>query len=161
MNRDEIRQLLPLYIEGELEPSLMEEVKGVLSQDFELQKEASALQQSWEMLDEWEGIEPKANYVSRFWTRLSSEESWLDKFKRVMDMKRLVPTLATACIVILVAAVVLQQYQPQPVVEQELAQLSSDDLELLENLELIEDIEFLEEIEFIEEFGKVKVSKHV
>ena len=158
MNKDEIRQLLPLYIEGELEPALADQVKSAVNADAELQQHVRELQGSWEMLDQWDGVEPQANYVSKFWTRLSAEEKWYEPMIRFIQQPRLVPVFATAMIVILVSTAVIQygQHEQKLVQKQQVEEDIIQNLELVENYEIIEEIEFFEELDFIDEFGKVQ-----
>jgi len=157
MECHEIQKLIPLYQDEELESQEHQLVKGHLAGCLSCQKEFQALEQSWAMLGELEEIEPQPGFVGQFWTDLSLQETWSEKFRRqiqdIMPNRQLMPALATACVVMVVGFLTFHNYQQIKGTDQLLAQLSDDELEMVQNIELAESFELIENIEFFEDFN--------
>lgn len=169
MNSENIRELIPLYIENELEPDEIKLVKEHLEKDPALKAYAEELQKMWQLLDKVETIKPSPAYVSEFWTKLSKEKTWGEKMSEAISVKLIpkkwVPVLSALCVVLLITA----YFQNYPVHQStlpsaEIAGLIEDDLEffenyeLAENLEVIEDIELLEDMELLEQWEELEIS---
>ena len=152
-----IQKLIPLYQDGELEPQQYQSVKGHLADCLSCQKELKALEETWAMLDELEGIEPQPGFVGRFWTNLSLQETWSEKLRRRiqegMPNKQWVPAFATACVVLIVGSFAYHNYDQFRGTDQLLAQLSEDELEMVQNIELVENFDLIEDIEFFEDLN--------
>ncbi len=156
MSAKDIRKLIPLYLEGELEGAEKEEVRRAIAADPELKRYAQQLQASWDMLDEVEVIEPPANYVSNFWTRLAAETPWYQKLFDALGLSgynsRRAAAFGCACVILLVGVLAVRPFfSPAPVGLESLVALDDEDLEMLEHIELVENLDLIEEIEFLEE----------
>jgi len=115
MNENQIRDLLPAYLEGELTEKDKLLVEEYLSSHPIMQEELKALRQTWEILGELPPIEPHSNFVSRFWTELSLRRSWHEKvyesLRHIMASGRWVPGMVTACILVIVGVIAIRNYQ--------------------------------------------------
>lgn len=169
MTHDEIKKLIPLYIENELEPNEMKEVASFLDKNPELKDYARQLQQSWDILGDIDEVQPSESYISNFWTKLSLEKSPLEKFlSRASDLfkiQKFKPVYAMMCVIVLVSVFSLKLNKNANNAQTvEIAKLSVEEIEifenyeLAENLEIIEDIEFLEDLEVIEELEEFEIS---
>jgi len=168
MKNEKVKKMIPLYLDGQLQPFEMEEVKRYLSTD-EGQRELKAYEQSWEMLNEWEDIEPTNGYISRFWTQVSQERPWyervLETLNGAMKNKRLAPSFVATCLVILLGTFAIQNYFTIQDENQKVVTLTAEEMEIVENLDLIEDYELIEDmdffvdLEFIEDLDFWELSK--
>ena len=166
MNCKTIKKMIPLYLDGQLELKETQIVKKHLEECLGCREEVEAFQKSWAVLGQLETIEPEPGFIGRFWTRLSQERSWQEKladsFREGFLRKRLVPALATACLIVIVASVTAGHYSRTRQTDQMIARLSEEDLtmvaniELAENLELIKEIDFLEDLDIIESLDALK-----
>ena len=160
MDCQEIKKLIPVYLDNELEPLESQQVRDHLSGCLACQKESEALKESWAMLGELDDIHPEPGFIGRFWTRLSLEKSWHEKIleavRSVLPKGRLVPALVTACIVVIVGSFVLHDYAQVRNTEQILVSLSQDDLAMVENIELAENFDLIQEIDFLEDLDIIE-----
>ncbi|VAX35596.1 hypothetical protein MNBD_UNCLBAC01-1907 [hydrothermal vent metagenome] len=154
----DIQKLLPLYLDEALNIKETQGVKAHVKECLACQKELHAYQASWDMLGELEEVEPRSDYVSRFWTNVAQQKakSWYVKvwedFKCGFLESRFVPVVVTACIVMIVSVVSLRNYKQ---FQSDLEMM--DYIELAENLEVIEDFEVWEDWEVIEYLDKLNV----
>lgn len=159
MNAEEIKKLIPLYLEKELEPNEYQLVKDALAQDSELRQYAQELQSAWDSLGDLDPIKPSPNFVSNFWTELSAQDTSVNIFGRIRQYlynRRVAPVFAGICGILLLSIVVLKG----PLLGgntdiREFSQLSIDDIEILENIELVENLEIIEDIEFLEDLDVI------
>lgn len=160
MDCREIKKLIPIYLDKELEPSESHEVREHLSACPACQKEFEAFEASWAMLGELDEIHPQPGFVGRFWTKLAQEQSWYEKiFEAVGNSfvkQRLVPVLVTACLVIIVGSFSLYNYWQIQKTDQMLSALSQEDLVMVENIELVEHLDIIEEIDFLEDLDIIE-----
>ncbi len=155
MNCNEIRNIIPEYLEQALEQKQIEQVKQHLQTCLLCQKEVRAYEKIWATLDQWKDVEPQPGYVSRFWTRLALKQPWYIKWGRTLNTiflkKSLAPFYAVLSIVLIVGYITFktttQVYQTETV----LTALNSEEMELVDNLELTENLELIEELEFLED----------
>jgi len=114
MNCQEIKKLIPIYLDGELQHQESHSVREHLTGCPACQKELEAFEASWAMLGEAEDIEPQPGFVGRFWTRLALEQSWCEKvlggLRENVRKKSLAPALVTACVVMIVGSLALRNY---------------------------------------------------
>jgi len=155
MNFEEFKRQIPEYLEKELEPQKFQEFEEYLSNHPEAQKELKAFQQSWDMLDEVETIEPSPNYISRFWTTVSEEKTWQEKlkkgFKEALVGRRLAPVMGTVFILMIVSIFAIKNYIDIQRTDQMVAYLNENDLEMIEHVEMAENFDILEDMEFYED----------
>ena len=155
MNCAQVKKLIPVYLDGELEGDEIRLVKEHLAACPACQQEMRAFEKSWEMLDTWEDIEPTPGYVSRFWSTVSQQRPWQEKLSRFVRERllnrRLTPALATACVVVLVGLFALRIYWQVQESQNLLVDLSEEELEMVENMELVENFDILENMEFLED----------
>lgn len=162
MDFEQFKKLIPEYTENLLQGEELQSFREFLANSKEAQNELESYQKTWEMLSEVREIEPSPNYVSRFWTEISTRESWLERALKSFIKPRLVPTLATACVLLIVGFFVFKNYTQIQDPEAILAGLDEDEIEMVENIELaenfdiIEDIDFLEDLDIIEELDSLE-----
>ncbi len=150
-----IKKMIPIYLDGELQPQENQSVKDHLAGCPACQRELEAFNESWDMLGELGDIEPQPGFVGRFWTRLSCEQSWQERFwqglSESFSKRRLVPALATACVVVIVGSFALRNYFQVRQTNQMLAELNEEDFAMVENIELAENFDLIQEMDFLED----------
>lgn len=160
MDCQEIKKLIPVYLDKELEPQESQQVREHLSGCPVCQKELEAFEESWAMLGELDEVRPEPGFVGRFWTRLALEQSWQERISEAVRnglfQKRLVPALATACIVVIVGSFALNNYFRIQNTDQMLSDLSREDLAMVENIELAENLDLIEEMDFLEDLDIIE-----
>lgn len=160
MDCQEIKKLIPIYLDKELEPKESQQVKEHLSACSACQKEFEAFAESWAMLGELDEIRPQPGFVGRFWTKLAEEQSWQERILEVVKggllKQRLVPVLVTACLVVIVGSFSLYHYWQIQGTNQILSSLSDEDLAMVENMELVENLDIIEEIDFLEDLDVIE-----
>ncbi len=169
MRCDQIRKLIPIYLDGGLEDGRDRELKDHVSGCLVCRKELEAYQRSWQMLGEWKDIQPEAGYVGRFWTAVSQQRPWHEQILKALPagvfQKRLAPVFVAICILLVTGIFSLRNYWQMVETGELLANLSAEeleiafdhpaagvveDIELAENLDIIQDMDFLEDMEVIE-----------
>jgi len=165
MKCQEIKKIISSYLEEDLQPKQFHMVTEHLNGCSGCQRELEIFQKSWALLSHVENIEPKADYISRFWTEVSLRKPWTEKIleavKEYAPQKRLIPALATACLILVMGFFAVKNYLYIND-EKALASLSQDDLEMVQSMELaenydiIEDIEFFEDLEIIENLDSLE-----
>lgn len=160
MNCERIKTLIPAYMDEELQPNEMNEVREHLSVCAACQKEFEAFQESWSILGELDEIQPEPGFIGRFWTKLSFEQSWQEKVKGAMENmfsgRRLVPVLATLCVMIMAGSFAGRHYVQQQKTNQALADLNQNELTMIENIELAENLSLIAQLDFWEDFEVVE-----
>lgn len=169
MRCDQIKKLLPVYLDGALESQETQSVKDHLASCVACQKEREALERSWAMLGQWQKIDPAPGYVSRFWTRVSLEPSWRERvaggIREAVEgvrRKRLAPVFAAACVLMIAGIFSLRNYLQMREARELLSSLSqeelemAEDIELAENFEIIENLDVLEDLEIIENLDSLE-----
>ena len=111
-------------------------------------------QKLWESLQKWHDIEPSPTYQSAFWTRLTSQKPWyqtyLENISKVLSKSA--PAFA-ALVLILIFGFFMTKGLDTSI---QIARLSEEEVQMIENLELaenyaiIQDIDFWENLEVIE-----------
>jgi len=160
MNCQRIKELIPAYMDEELQPNEMKEVREHLSVCSTCQKEFETFEKSWAMLGELDEIQPEPGFIGRFWSRLALEQSWQEKIKEVMENmfshKQLVPVLATLCIMILVGSFAGYYYAQTQKTNRTLAKLNQNELAMVENIELAENLSLIAQLDFLEDLEIIK-----
>jgi anti-sigma-K factor RskA len=168
MDCREIQKLVPVFLDGELEPSQQQRVETHLQTCAECRKEVQAVQKTWEMLGELDDIQPAPNYEARFWARISEQAPWhekaLNELRELFVNRRFIPALAAAGVILLVTFVTIYQYSQKPEKINLLAEFSDVDLDMVENFELVEnydlihDIDFLSDLDIIDRLDEIDAS---
>lgn len=159
----DIKRLIPVYLDGELEPQETKAVKEHLVSCPVCQKELHALERSWKMLEEWKEIEPAPGYVSHFWTKVALQRPWYEEVgQRIAETlaglrrRRLAPVYAAVCVLLVAGIFSLRNYWQMRETQELVASLNQEelemakDVELAENFDVIQDMDFLEDLEVIE-----------
>lgn len=165
----EIKKLIPVYLDGELELRETDAVKEHLASCLACQKELHAMERSWKMLGEWQNIEPAPGYVSRFWTKVSLERPLREKVARgigeALDglrRRRLSPVYAAFCVLVITGIFSLRNYYQMRETQELVANLNHEelemagDVELAENFDIIQEMDFLEDMEVIENLDSLE-----
>jgi len=163
MEKEKVKQLLPQYIEKELQPHIYQQVTDAIRVDSELQEEEKLLRDSWSMLSDTDEITPSADYISRFWTSVSTQQSFAQKlgmvFKEYFLSRKLVPIWVGACAVIIIFSLFIKQDPIKNSLNQNIAYLSIEDVQLIEDLDLIENYELIEDLEFLQDMEEIEEIK--
>lgn len=163
MRCDQVKKMIPVYIDGGLGQDETRLVKEHIASCAACQKEQHALERSWKVLGEWKNIDPVPGYVSRFWTKASLEQPWYETVARNIGealeglrRRRLVPVYAAVCVLLITGVFSLRNYYQMREVEELVVNLDQEELEMAEdvelagNFDLIEDMDFWEDMEVIE-----------
>lgn len=163
----EIKNLIPLFLDGVLREGKILHVREHLRGCAACRKELAAFEQSWAMLKERESIQPRPGYISRFWTRVSEETSWQERvgkgLREGLWSRRLAPAFVAACLVIVIGIFAVRNYCRIQDTDQTLANLGEDEIEMVKNMELaenfdlIEDMDFWEDMEVIENIDSLEI----
>ena len=154
MKCEDLKNLIPDFLEGALDPNQEEGFRQHLGICEECQAQLADYEHDWELLGEWQEAEPDAGYVSRFWTRISQQKSWNQRLREAVQ-NALVPqkpARAYAAVVgILIVGVVAfhttRTYQTRYM----LSRMSPEDMEIVEFMELAENLYILEDLELLED----------
>lgn len=160
MKREDFKEKMSAYLEGELSEQERREFRDFLARDKKAQAEFERYAKSWEMLGRWEDAEPDPGYVSRFWTRVAQERPWHEQIwtavRAALTDRALVPVYVTMCAVIIVGVFTLRTNVQTNQNREFLAQFNTDeiefirDMDLAENLEIIENLDILQDLDIIE-----------
>ena len=105
MDCHEIKKVIPLYLDHELNAADYQQVEAHLLNCSDCRSEARAIEQSWDLLGEIKAVEPDSNYLVRFWQSVDAHTPWYAKVNKnvqaVFLQRRWVPALAGALIVVL------------------------------------------------------------
>lgn len=75
MECSDCKQLIVSWSSGDLPPSGIESIEAHIRECPECRLYMSQSDRVWNLLDEWREIEPRSDFVSTFWDRVSKEES--------------------------------------------------------------------------------------
>lgn len=152
MDCREIKELIPIYLDGELESQDHRLVAEHLLSCEACRAEAQTIEKSWEMLGELDPIEPDPNYMTRFRKRISEQTSWhekiLDDVRDIFANRRFVPALAAAGIIFFISILATYQFMQKPEFDTTLSELNEVDFEMVEHIDLAENFDIIQEIEF-------------
>lgn len=152
MDCQEIKKLIPIYLDQELGATEHQQVKAHLHICPDCRAEARLLEKSWDLLGEIKAVEPHPNYMSRFWRSVDEQMPWYAKifqnFQEVWLQHRWVPALAGAAIVVLISTVATVKFLQHPQAVPILADLNATELEMVVNFDLAEDLDIIKDIEF-------------
>ncbi|MDP2652492.1 MAG: zf-HC2 domain-containing protein [Candidatus Omnitrophota bacterium] len=160
MNCKNVKKMIPSYLDEDLKPAEREEVKNHLPSCESCRQEVLAYEKSWNVLKQWSAVEPDPGYISRFWTQLGQEKSWLgqaaDAVKSLALQVRFVPVYAAIAVLAVTAVMTLRlsvrTYQTEVV----LTRLSGEDMEMVENIDLAENFEIVAEMDLWEDMDVIE-----
>lgn len=157
MKCDDIKKMIPVYLDGELKEPEAGTVKEHLAECASCRKEAHAFGRAWKLMGEYADIEPDSAYVSRFWTELARRKSWVerlrDKFSHPAQWR---PAFVTLSIIVLLSVIVFRQSFTPSSVGQQMVAIDNTDLEIIENIELVEDLDLIQDIEFWQDIDDIE-----
>jgi len=113
MNCEEIMKHLSEYIEGDLPPEMMAEYKFHIDNCPECQKEIREYEKTWQLLGEWENIEPGRNFLPDFWNKVEESEkesSLTGKFRDFISQLFSFRTPAWATVAIMIIALIIGHF---------------------------------------------------
>jgi hypothetical protein len=159
-----IKNLIPGYLNRELPTKEAERIRTHLVDCARCRQECLAYEKSWDILQQWEDLEPKPGYVSRFWTQLALRQPWYVRVgsyvKEILLIRRFVPVYATAMVVFIVGIFTLRTSFIIYRDSRNFATFPSEDIEFIEsldltvNLDVLNDLDFLENMRVIEKLPK-------
>ena len=169
MHCREIKQLIPEYIQGELNSDIQARVQSHLNACHGCREELRLMGETWRMLGEVEDIEPAPGYISRFWADVESRRPWyeqiLQRTKEIVFQRPWVPALATAAVILIVAGISLLDQSRYPESETAFVATFKDvdpemvkHIDIIENLELIQNIDFYTDLDIIENLDESEAS---
>ena len=158
MDCKNIKEKLSAYMDKQVLPDEERQVKEHLAGCSHCAGEFDAMQRTWEALDGLAQVEPRDDYVSRFWTEVSSRKKWYEQILAFIKENFLAKKWAPAYVLIalIIGSFAVRSYleiRQETVILAEVTQEDIeivDDFELVENYEIIEDMELLEDWEIIE-----------
>ena len=160
MNCENVKKIIPAFLEEALDPGQAQSVKDHLLSCAVCAREMKRYEQTWDMLTKWKNIEPSADYVSRFWTVFSQEPSWHEQillnFNNFFLPRKRAPSLAAFCVIVIVVFFAMRNYQQNQEVNTLLAALSPEDLEVIENIDLAQHFDLLDNWELIEDWDALE-----
>lgn len=110
MSCENFKNLILDYTIDTLDESQMNDLKAHMDVCNECKEFLSIADQEWKLLDRWEGIEPKDDYITRFWERSDRREeghkrSFFNLFSYQMPNWSYVSVLSLF-VIIIVAAII-------------------------------------------------------
>lgn len=157
----DIQKLIPLFLDSQLSPRESSVVGEHLSGCVLCQKELNVYQRSWDMLKEWQDMQPAAGYAARFWTQVTSPpQPWYTKIlsglKEASSRRQISPALVTVCLVFILTSILAKTYFQAEQTDRYLTRLNSEEIELLEDMELAQHFDVIKNIEILEDFDILK-----
>lgn len=153
MDCQKIQKLIPLYLDVKLEDREFQTVREHLKDCTHCQKERDLFKKSWDLLSTWEDVEPDTGYISRFWTRLSSERTWYEQFllnfKEFFAVKKRPLAWVMVSMAIIVCVLTFSNYLMEIKTNNTLTAMNPQELELLAELELAQDLDIIENIDWL------------
>ena len=160
MDCQEIKKLIPVYLDDELEAAEKQQVSDHLRVCADCRAEAQAIEKSWELLAEIVEIEPDPNYRTRFWRSVDARKPWYAKigpyFQPVFLQRRWVPALAGAAIVVMVSVFAINQFLLKPPLPTVLTELKDTELEMIANIDLVEVYEIIQDMDFFSDLDVIE-----
>ncbi|MGD2187433.1 MAG: zf-HC2 domain-containing protein [Desulfobacterales bacterium] len=168
MDCRKIKEMIPIYLDHELDADEHRLVAAHLRICPNCQAEAHAMEKSWEMLGELDEIKPDPRYITRFWRTLDAQTSWYEKILRdlriVFLQRRWVPVFAGVAVIVLASGILTFHFLQSNRAVSVLTELNEAELEMVtnfdlaENYEIIRDIDFYSDIEIIENLDEFEIS---
>ena len=159
MNCDAIKTLIPLYLDNELSAKELEQVKNHLAGCPVCAQECQAQQSVWQLLGEYEEIQPEPGFIGRFWTRVASQTTWQEKLLEKLNVgvwrQPWVYASLGLCLALIIGSLLFWQNQ-YPKSSELLANVNEEELEMLENLELVENFDVIQDMEFYEDLEVIE-----
>ena len=153
------KKLIPAYSDSELPAETTESVKKHLKGCSACSKELALIKDTWEMLADFEEIEPQPGYVGRFWTKLSLKKTWGEQFWAGLEIefhkRKWMPAMAAICIVAMVGALSVNHFLQLQKTDQILAEMSEEDIGMVENMELAENFNLILELDLLEDLNVI------
>jgi predicted anti-sigma-YlaC factor YlaD len=156
MDCHEIKKLIPLYLDHELNATDYQKVEAHLLNCADCRSEARAIEQSWDLLGEIKAVEPDPNYLVRFWQSVDAQMPWYAKLYKnvqaVFPQRRWIPALAGGVMVVLISTIATVQYLQKPQAVDVLTELNEAEMEMVANIDLAEHFEVIHELDFFSDF---------
>ena len=160
MKCDRAKILIADYLEENLQGSENIEVRDHLKECLVCAGYAKSLTEAWEFLGDTQMVEPEQGYISRFWTELSLRSPWYEElFKSIVNtlkVRQYARVYATVLILVVAGLFSLRNYYQMNDTNQFLANVSIEDMEMVENIELAENMDIINDIEFLEDFDVIE-----
>ena len=155
MNCQNVKKIIPIFLDRELAADEQIFMEAHLKSCAACQKEVELYRRSWEMLKDVPQIQPEPAYVSRFWTRLAQEKTWHERLalniREGLLKRNLVPAFVALCLLVAAGLFSVTNYFRIQDTEQILAEMSEEEVELVENIELAQDFEIIADLELLED----------
>ncbi len=140
------------HVDGELADPLKGEFDAHMAECSSCRKSYEAIARAWHHLGEMPVIEPSPAFVSRFWTRVASQdarkENFVWGFKKMFVRQRLVPAALTLSAALIIGSMsVLKNYSSTI----EVSLLGSSDAEFIENIELAEYLDIISDMDWLQD----------
>jgi predicted anti-sigma-YlaC factor YlaD len=158
LNCKQIKELIPSYLDNELDIKKHRAVEKHINACQICKKETVLHARTWNLLKKWEDIEPNPNYISRFWAEVAYRKPWQEKLFEsiksiigIISKNSLIPVLVTWGIVIMVGFIAATTYLKKQDAVKLLTNLSPNELEMIEYIDLADNFEIVQNLEFFED----------
>lgn len=137
----EVKKNLSAYLDREMDPSLINGIEAHLQSCPDCLLESQQISKAWALLDLAPKIEPSPDYMSRFWTKVATQESVNERllrgFKSLLGKRRLIPLFTVLSLMLMIGSTDVIQ------------QINTDDVEMLQNIDLAEHFDTIKDLEVI------------
>lgn len=151
----DIRPDLVAFLDNELDPAGRERVEAHVASCADCAREVSFFQRTWELLDEYQGVEASPDFLHRLVARIGGDSA-APEGARVGWFAYWLPRLAVAAALLVMVGLGRMAWlrmQPEPAAPQ-LAQLTDEERELIrllpvlgdERFELVRDLRLVEHL---------------
>jgi len=155
MDCQNLKKLIVEFIDKKLQPKENQAVREHLKDCPNCRKELRLYEESWEMLSLLKDEDPDPGYISRFWTRLSTEQSQKERIsaniRNAFQMPKWAPALATFSLVVIVGLLSLRNFLQVRETNVALSAMNPEQFEIVENYELIQNFDLIENIDLMED----------
>ena len=155
MQCDEVKTLLPIFLDDELTPEERTNIQVHLSSCGNCQNELKVYRRSWDLLKQWPDLEPPGSYISQFWSNVSAQTPWYTSIIKELRSRffnpRVAPVWVIAFLLLFISAFVVQYYWQIQETEVILTSLPFEEIELIDNIDLVENYEVIQNLDTLEE----------
>ncbi|MCD4781055.1 MAG: zf-HC2 domain-containing protein [Candidatus Omnitrophica bacterium] len=156
MNCDACQKMMLDYLSEDIQNIEDKEFINHIEHCSDCQAEFKSHRQCWNLLGDVETIDPAPNYISRFWTALSEQETWHERLVRYLSSfahaKVLVPVFSVLVLAVLVNWF-MSVYSPQNAVDDQWAfSMNGFEIEMAESMEIVEHFDIIQNFDILLDF---------
>ena len=157
MKCQDVKNNLAAFLDHELASQLTQEIEGHLRSCPGCQQERQEMAQAWALLDSAPLIEPSPDYISRFWTTVSTQETayqrFIRDFKAFVGGRHLIPVTTVLSLMLIIGSTgiigqINMQYQ--------FSQIKPDDMEMLQHLDIAQHFQTIQDYQVIKDLDSTQ-----